>query len=142
MLIYKFLQEHPECAYNCQNSPHLRPAYILDRALFHFSKDISEGKYESKGLPATISTGDHLGALQHILRTEILPKLKLHEFFQLNVDETIEHLKKALKDNNFEDLDDGHTKIEIAQDTEFRRKQCSINMASAKRALLTKLYVF
>ncbi|KAE9549903.1 hypothetical protein FO519_006887 [Halicephalobus sp. NKZ332] len=135
----QWLQEHPECAYNCQNSPHLRPAYILDRALFHFSKEIASGKYESRGLPSSISAGDHLGALRYILETDILPQLKLHEFFQINVDEEIEKLKKALHENDFNGIDDGNTKIEVVQDKEFRRKQSSINVSSAKRALLTKL---
>ena len=55
-----WIQEHPECVYNLINSPHLKPAYLLDRIIFHFSLDIANGKYEDRGLPAALSTEDHL----------------------------------------------------------------------------------
>ena len=30
----KWIKEHPECSYNCHNSPHLRPAFLLDRMIY------------------------------------------------------------------------------------------------------------
>ncbi len=54
------LQEHPECAYNCVNSPHLRPAYVLDRLYHHFSREIAQGKWAERGLPAEITEHAHL----------------------------------------------------------------------------------
>lgn len=56
----KWLKEHPECGYNLVNSPHLRPAWMLDRALWHFSCDIADGKYSEQGLPALIGNDRHL----------------------------------------------------------------------------------
>lgn len=56
----KWIQEHPECAYNLVNSPHLKPAWVLDRALWHFSCDVAEGKYKEKGIPALIENDHHM----------------------------------------------------------------------------------
>jgi glycogen debranching enzyme len=135
----QWLQEHPECAFNCQNSPHLRPAYILDRALFHLSRDISEGKFADRGLPDVIDNDGHLGALAHILRSDILPSLRLHEFFQIGADNVIEELRHSLGQGSFHTSEDGASKIEHVQDLQFRRFGSSINIESAKRWFLSKI---
>lgn len=55
-----FLLSHPECTYNCINSPHLRPAYILDAALFELTIQVAAGEWEFKGIPTVVDTEDHL----------------------------------------------------------------------------------
>lgn len=40
------------------NSPHLKPAWVLDRALWHLSCDVAQGKYNEKGVPASVEN-DH-----------------------------------------------------------------------------------
>ncbi|CAK5035876.1 unnamed protein product [Meloidogyne enterolobii] len=84
-----WLQTHPECAYNLSNSPHLRPAYILDRALQQFSREISQGKWENRGIPALINSEIHLNSIYSILKDEIIPKLKLEEFYQIDREEAL-----------------------------------------------------
>lgn len=46
----QWLQEHPECSYNCKNSPHLRPAALLDFLLFKIGEDVSNGALEPYGI--------------------------------------------------------------------------------------------
>lgn len=55
-----WIQEHPECGYNLVNSPHLRPAWVLDRALWHVTCDIADGKYTERGVPTLIRNEQHL----------------------------------------------------------------------------------
>lgn len=74
-----WLKQHPECSYNLgkmlfliafmiacmecyfiENSPHLRPAFMLDRALHYFSKEISDGKWESHGIPKQLVSAHQL----------------------------------------------------------------------------------
>jgi len=56
----KWLQEHPECGYNLCNSPHLKPAYLVDRILFHFNVEVTNGKWKHKGIPAEVCEEQHL----------------------------------------------------------------------------------
>ena len=61
-----WIQKHPEAVYNVVNSPHLKPAYILDRALYHFNLEVSHGKWQDKGIPSTITHEDHLKVSRNI----------------------------------------------------------------------------
>lgn len=55
-----WLREHPECTYNLQNCPHLRPAYLLDLTLYKFSLEVSKGLWEFSGVPAEVNCDEHL----------------------------------------------------------------------------------
>lgn len=55
-----WIREHPECGYNLVNSPHLRPAWVLDRAIWHLTTRVAEGCYKEKGLPVDITSESHL----------------------------------------------------------------------------------
>lgn len=61
-----WIKEHPECGYNLVNSPHLRPAWVLDRAIWHLTTRIVEGRYKAKGLHTDITNESHLTVSEHI----------------------------------------------------------------------------
>ena len=48
------LRDHPDASYNLVNSPHLRPAVLLDAILIQFTRDVSEGKLSAKGILAEV----------------------------------------------------------------------------------------
>lgn len=56
----EWLHKHPECTYNCLNCPHLRPACLLDAALYRLTLDIQQGVWELKGIPRQVTSEDHL----------------------------------------------------------------------------------
>lgn len=56
----EWLQEHPDATFNMINSPHLRPAYLLDRALHYFSLEIADKKWIDSGIPPTIQNQEHV----------------------------------------------------------------------------------
>lgn len=62
----KWLSHHPEAAYNLENSPHLRPAFLLDRALWYLNEEISKGQWVHVGLPSSITEPSHLEKIAHI----------------------------------------------------------------------------
>lgn len=63
-----WLWDHPECAYNLENSPHLKPAFLLDRALWYFSCEVADGLWAGDGLPADLNSDAHIHCLGKILR--------------------------------------------------------------------------
>ena len=60
-----WIRDHPECGYNLVNSPHLRPAWVLDRAICHVTTRVAEGRYKAKGLPADITNESHVNVSTH-----------------------------------------------------------------------------
>ena len=56
----KWLRLHPECGFNLVNSPHLRAAWVLDRALWHLSGELADGRHAERGLPALILNQQHV----------------------------------------------------------------------------------
>lgn len=68
-----FLITHPECTYNCKNSPHLRPAYLLDAILFELTIRVASEEWEHKGIPPVVETEEHLNVRIHTKKLSIFP---------------------------------------------------------------------
>ncbi|CAN8004123.1 unnamed protein product, partial [Ixodes hexagonus] len=93
-----WIREHPECTYNLKNSPHLKPAFLLDVVLHCFTLEIAEGKWEAEGVPPTITKEEHLEAVRRILNLHWLPLLQLHEFYTINVDALVDTFHQKVID--------------------------------------------
>ncbi|RCN31732.1 putative glycogen debranching enzyme [Ancylostoma caninum] len=125
----QWLKDHPECAYNCLNSPHLRPAYVVDRVYHHFGKEVSEGKWTHRGVPQVVDSIHHTNAIEYLLRTEILPKMRLHEFFQINIDESVKKFEELAKAGASSEVLDEN--LPMQQDPEWRRFGCTVDFDKA-----------
>jgi len=75
-----WLLEHPECAYNVTNSPHLQAAAELDEKLAWFSDELRQGRH---GGPHINNDGDVnrvIGGIKDL----VLQELRLWEYFELD----------------------------------------------------------
>eukprot|EP00795_Rhopilema_esculentum_P004976 gene4976-21320_t len=128
----KWLQNHPEAVYNLQNSPHLRPAFLIDRAFWHLNQDIEAGKWEYIGLPTYICDENHLERVAQIYWSSIVPSLQIHEFFIANVSKMVTKFKAAFKSDICRhtekvELED----LKILQDPSYRRFESYIDIEMA-----------
>ncbi|CAF1464414.1 unnamed protein product [Adineta steineri] len=89
------LRDHPEAAYNLINSPHLKPATLLDSILMQFTRDASEDKLVSRGIPAEIKE-HHLQLIRHYLLDDQIPKYRFWEFYIVDTNETVELFRQYL----------------------------------------------
>ena len=132
-----WLQEHPEATYNLANSPHLRPAYLLDRLCWYLSSDINSGKWETGGLPKRLNCEDHLNRLREIFRSHYLPLANIHELFLIGVDETVEQFEQTLKAHltgkHSLRPDEKGDCLKVVQDEEYRRFKSRVDLDSAIR---------
>ncbi|OXB81499.1 UNVERIFIED_CONTAM: hypothetical protein H355_004405 [Colinus virginianus] len=92
----EWLRMHPECGYNLVNSPHLKPAWVLDRALWHLSCMVADGRCIDKGVPPLIENDHHLNCIRKIIWEDIYPKIKLWEFFQVDVNKAVQQFRTLL----------------------------------------------
>lgn len=154
-----FLVSHPECTYNCINSPHLRPAYILDAVLLELTRQVASGEWEFKGIPTVIDTEDHLNvshqsfpkfnflvlvltclastafrlqAIRHALHTHFLPLVKIYEMYVVDINEIVAEFLNSARNEMPQDVNNATTKdITVIQDPAFRRLKSTINMQLA-----------
>ncbi|KAG4305123.1 hypothetical protein PORY_001293 [Pneumocystis oryctolagi] len=97
----KWLQDHPEVGYNLHNSPHLISAYELDASLLSFSSNL--GKL---GYPVNPKNTNDLLKIIDGVKYHVLEKLKLWEFYVVNVKESVKSTLDAYKEKKFAKLDD------------------------------------
>ncbi|XP_022695874.1 glycogen debranching enzyme-like isoform X2 [Varroa jacobsoni] len=88
-----WLREHPECSFNAENSPHLRPAMLLDQELYLLSRQAMLGKMTAAGIPLRITEEQHLEAVRRKIVADILPRLKLHEFYICDIDKLVKEFE-------------------------------------------------
>ncbi|XP_039591820.1 glycogen debranching enzyme isoform X2 [Polypterus senegalus] len=126
----KWLTQHPECGYNLVNSPHLIPAWLLDRGLWHLTCDVADGKYSQKGLPPLIENNQQLNAIRKIIWEDVYPKLKLWEFFQVNVEKGVEQFKTVLVQGKHKTKGklDPKQHLKIIQDPNFKRFGSTVDL--------------
>ena len=96
-----WLRDHPDAGYNLHNSPHLIPAYILDRELHLLSREIGEGTHEARyGVTKQVSHNDPHGyksKLEMLLR-ELLPnRARLEAYFHINIEEVYSSVQAKLR---------------------------------------------
>lgn len=136
----EWIREHPQCSFNLVNCPHLRPAYILDRALYYVAIDVGRGKYQEDGVPNIISCEEHLTLLEEILLKKVVPDLKLWEFFQVDVDAILQEFDNAIKkftDDGYEKIKGPCPTVSIIQDMQFRRLMSTIDIDVAVHQFYT-----
>ena len=125
-----WIKEHPEAGFNMVNSPHLRPAFLLDRVLHHLTLDISLGKWTPRGL-TQVSHERDLDQIRNILWTHYLPSVNIHEMFQINVPVAVQEFQKRLEKDDTLRYFDAQT-ISVVQDALFRRSACQVDFEKLK----------
>lgn len=128
-----WIQEHPEVTYNCMNCPYMRPAYLLDAALYQFSVDVKNGLYEDKGIPEIVNTEEHLNAIRYHFRQSVLEPLNIAELFMCDVNKNILEFLSLARTTAPVTFNPKVTKAELTleKDPEFKRLAAKINMKLA-----------
>ncbi|KAL8586750.1 hypothetical protein ACOMHN_061263 [Nucella lapillus] len=134
------LERHPECAYNLENCPHLRPAYMLDRILQQFSLEVAANCWEHRGIPARLEHSSHLDAIRHVLHCEVLPKHRLGDFYQCSVDRVVEECKHLAVAGKYK-MPSSDDELVLQQDPEFRRLRSTVDISMAVK-LMEKWGIF
>ncbi|XP_044288195.1 glycogen debranching enzyme isoform X1 [Varanus komodoensis] len=124
----EWITQHPECAYNLVNSPHLKPAWLLDRALWHLTCKIAGGKCSDKGIPALIENDHHLNCIRKVIWEDVYPRIRLWEFFQVDVNKAVQQFKTLLTQGGSKVKTDPKQHLAIIQDPEFKRLGCTVDM--------------
>ncbi|KAJ8069714.1 hypothetical protein OCU04_000138 [Sclerotinia nivalis] len=85
-----WLQEHPEVGYNVSTAPWLRSALELDTKLLEFSKNLA-----NQGLPTTLNSVDDLVKVMAGVKTEVIAKLRLWEYYVIEIERDADAVVEA-----------------------------------------------
>lgn len=88
-----WLVEHPEAGYNLENSPHLKVTFDLDEAILKFSAELEDA---GRGL---ITDENALLSLLNEFKEQMMPNVKLWEYFVIDVTSSEHEFETAIKTN-------------------------------------------
>lgn len=151
----EFLESNPNATYNMENSSHLIPAFVLDRILYHITVGIMNGEYESQGLNKNRLHDFNLETIRHIIRHQEIPKYKLEEFYQIDLNKTLFQIKEIglveldfieknleefkNKTKNYNQRDIEWNKLEIIQNSSYKRLSSSVDFEIIRSILKSEL---
>uniref|UniRef100_A0A060T7E8 Glycogen debranching enzyme n=1 Tax=Blastobotrys adeninivorans TaxID=409370 RepID=A0A060T7E8_BLAAD len=92
----EWLKDHPEAGYSWETAPHMRPAIELDNKLIEYSSKLTE-----LGLPADVKTEDDVNKIADGLEKHVYQPLKLWEYYVVDVESTIEEIKRIISDKEW-----------------------------------------
>jgi len=75
-----WLLDHPDCAYNVTNSPHLKAAAELDERLAWFSNELRDGRHGGPHINSHDDVNRVIGSIHNL----VLNELRLNEYFELD----------------------------------------------------------
>lgn len=130
----EWLKEHPDATYSCYTTPHLRPAFLLDALFAQVTADVAAGLLETVGVPVIIETEDHIQALRHQLHTVYLPKIKLYELYQCDVDKYHKLFWDKMRNSSpptSSNKGSPPSDITLQQDPEYKRLATDIDFEAA-----------
>lgn len=90
----KWLEEHPDAGYNIETAPWLESALELDSALLKFGQGL-----EKLGLSTSINTIDDLKSIIDTVREYVIKRIKLWEYYVVDVQANTECILEAWKAN-------------------------------------------
>ena len=96
----EFIEQHPEAGYNLINSPYLTAAYELDKALHEFTKLIISKSLPNLHNKNKIENEKDLTIIMQILKLEILPPLRLQQFFQMDVSAVLKNFEENTEEED------------------------------------------
>ncbi|KAF5573384.1 glycogen debranching enzyme [Fusarium pseudocircinatum] len=109
----KWLEEHPEAGYNLITAPWLESAYQLDTSLLELSDNLAK-----LGLPTVVKSTDDLLLIMNAIKTEVLAKIRLWEYYAVDVDRDADEAVQAFsqgKKYTSEGASDFEKKLESAK---------------------------
>ncbi|KAL5487406.1 hypothetical protein EMCRGX_G020000 [Ephydatia muelleri] len=122
-----WLLQHPDAGYNLVNSPHLRPAYVLDVALVQFSREVAEGKWVQQGLQPEIRSEGDIENIKARLRDHVFPRLRLWEFFTVDIELITGNFRTQVYHLNGGTRPHREGRLKVIQDPQYRRLRSSVD---------------
>ncbi|OQV14546.1 Glycogen debranching enzyme [Hypsibius exemplaris] len=128
-----WLKDQPQATYNMENSPHLRPAFLLDFVLKQFSEEISEGQLADRGIPRIISEASQLDKIKEILWHEKFPAVKLHEFYLADTHLIVEQFRAKCRDyKDYRKESEGIKDLDFEEPKTWERFGATVDLESAR----------
>ncbi|KAF0992132.1 hypothetical protein HZS_841 [Henneguya salminicola] len=120
------IMNHPESFYNLQNSPHLRLAFLIDRALFY----LTLGLIKANGNNLKISSISELKKIESVIKNDILTRVRLVEFYVVDIEKTIKNFIEYILSKKYKNIKHSNDEIFIIQDKKYRRLRSKIDFDS------------
>ena len=127
-----WIHEHPDAGFNLANSPHLKPAFVLDRLLWKLTLDIVDGKYLEDGIPSTPVTSESLDKIRAAFLNQVLPDYQIIEYFLADSGKLVTEFETKIRNLlSAPARQSSDISVQLIQDPNYRPFGCTVDMDAA-----------